>query len=65
MSLRGDRAVTVDQDRTLRFWLPSNQSELATLHGHTKSITALAADGKGDVVTTASEDGTVRVWKTP
>jgi serine/threonine protein kinase len=65
LKVREDRAVTVGRDHTLRFWLLSNQSEVATLHGHAKPITALAADGKGEVVATASEDGTVRVWKTP
>lgn len=65
MILTDDRAVTVTQDRTLRVWRMKNQTELVTLHGHAKPITAIAASEKGQIVATASEDGTVRLWKIP
>ena len=63
--LRGQRVATVAQDRTLRVWLMKNQAELATFQGHTKTITAIAASAEGDIVVTASDDGTVRLWRTP
>ncbi len=64
--LLGDQqAATVAEDRTLRVWLLKNQTELATLQGHTKPITAIATSVKGGIIATASEDGTVRLWKTP
>ncbi|MBX9679650.1 MAG: protein kinase [Gemmataceae bacterium] len=63
--LADQRAATVAQDRTLRVWLLRNQAELATLHGHSKPITAIAGCAKGDIIATSSEDGTVRLWKSP
>ena len=63
--LAGRHAATVAQDRTIRVWTLKNQAELATLHGHTKAITAIAATENGEVIATASEDGTVRLWKIP
>jgi len=63
--LRDQQVATVAQDRTLRVWQTKNQAELATLQGHTKTITAIAASAKGDIIVTSSEDGTVRLWKAP
>jgi WD40 repeat protein len=63
--LRDQKVATVAQDRTLRLWLLKNQTELATLCGHMKTITAIAASANGNIIATASEDGTVRLWKTP
>ncbi|MET9206209.1 caspase family protein [Streptomyces bacillaris] len=48
----------------VQIWDPAQQSCVATLDGHTRSVTAMdcvEADGVTYVVT-ASKDGTVRVW---
>ncbi len=63
--LAGRHAATVAQDRTIRVWTLKNQAEVATLHGHAMAITAVAATENGEVFATASEDGTVRLWKRP
>jgi WD40 repeat protein len=63
--LTDQRAATVGQDRTIRLWSLKNHAELADLQGHTKTITAIAASAKGDIIVTSSEDGTVRLWKSP
>ena len=41
--LADQRALTVAQDRTLRVWSLKNHAELATLQGHSKAVTAIAA----------------------
>lgn len=61
--LSDQQAATVAQDHTLRVWTLKNNAELATMQGHSKSITAIAASVKGDIIATASEDGTVRLWR--
>ncbi len=63
--LPGQRAATVAKDYTIRVWAMANQTELATLHGHTKAITSIASSESGNIIATASEDGTVRLWKSP
>ena len=57
--LAGRHAATVAQDRTIRIWTLKNQAELATLHGHTKAITAIVETEDGEVI------ATVRLWKMP
>ena len=59
------RAVSVGEDRVLRLWATGNQAELATYQGHTRAITGLAVSEDGGTTATSSEDGTVRLWKTP
>jgi WD40 repeat protein len=61
--LPGQRAATVAQDRTIRVWSLANQTELATLHGHAKAVTAIVASQSVNLIATASEDGAVRLWK--
>ena len=63
--LPGGRALSVGQDRVLRLWATENQAELASFQGHTKAITGLAVSEDGGITATASEDSTVRLWKTP
>ena len=65
LTLSDQHAATVAQDHTLRVWTLKNYAELATLQGHSKTITAITASAKGDTIATASEDGTVRLWKAP
>ncbi len=61
--LASRHAATVAQDRTISVWTLKNHAEVATLHGHTKAITSIAASENGEVIATASEDGTVRLWR--
>lgn len=63
--LQDQKVATVAEDRTLRIWSLKNQTELATLHGHSLPVTSIGTNGNGDIIATGSEDGTVRLWKTP
>ena len=63
--LPGGRALSVGQGRVLRLWATANQAELATYQGHTQPITGLAVSEDGGITATASEDSTVRLWRTP
>ncbi len=58
-------ALSVGEDRVLPLWATSNQVELAAFKGHTQAITGLAVSEDGGTAATASEDGTVRLWRTP
>jgi WD40 repeat protein len=50
--------------RTLRLWTPADGRVLATLRGHARGITSLAAHARG-ILVTGDAGGEVRVWGVP
>jgi hypothetical protein len=56
-----DSALTASRDRTARTWKVSTGAPRAVFAGHTETVTA-AVLTTGDLLATASEDGTVRTW---
>ncbi|MEP0059475.1 MAG: hypothetical protein ABJF15_08075 [Rhodopirellula bahusiensis] len=67
------RLFTASEDRSVRVWDPIAQGanrdeqarfgrELLELRGHKDALSALDLTEKGDLMMTASEDGTVRLW---
>ncbi|EGF25025.1 protein kinase domain-containing protein [Rhodopirellula baltica] len=67
------RLFTASEDRSVRVWDPIAQGanhdeqarfgrELLELRGHKNALSALDLTDKGDLMMTASEDGTVRLW---
>jgi WD40 repeat protein len=56
------RPMAITPDYSLRVWdVPSGEC-VATLHGHTDAIKALAVSADGDIAVSASDDRTLRLW---
>jgi WD40 repeat protein len=60
--LRDGRLAVVGNDLTLRLWDAEAGRQLAVLHGHTASVTSVAASPDGRRLFTGAGDGTVRAW---
>jgi WD40 repeat protein len=49
-------------DGTVRLWRAGDGGLARTLQGHTQDVNAVALSADGQVLVSASSDGTVRVW---
>lgn len=58
----GRRVAAAGSDGLVRFWDPETGAAQFRLPGHPLTVTAVAF-GSGDLLGTASGDGTVRLWK--
>ena len=58
----GDRIATGSTDQTGRVWRARDGRPLTTLFGHTSHVSDIAF-GPGEVLVTASGDGTARTWR--
>ena len=58
----GKRAVSGDEDATLRVWNLSTGKSRYTLRGHTDWVTAVVVTVDGSRAVSASRDSTLRVW---
>jgi hypothetical protein len=59
----GQQLVSASEDKTVKFWDPSNGTQIGqTCTGHTNDITSLAISSDGSFIATASDDTTVRLW---
>jgi WD40 repeat protein len=54
--------VTASGDWTARLWNLKTRVQIATLRGHSKSITAAGFSSDGRRIVTSSQDGTSRIW---
>ena len=52
------------EDNTIRLWDVESGAETAVLTGHTDGIGHVAWSPDGDLIVTASEDGTARIYDT-
>jgi WD40 repeat protein len=59
----GACVVTTSDDKTAQLWSVSGR-ELATLSGHTASVSAASFSEDGHYLLTESEDSTARLWST-
>ena len=57
----GERIATGSTDQTARVWRIGTERAITTLFGHTSYVSDVAF-GPGDVLVTASGDGTARTW---
>ncbi len=64
VSSDGTLLVSAGTDRTARLWDAVTGAEIAVLRGHTRPLRA-AGFGRGRMVVTAAEDGTIRFWEAP
>ncbi|MBK6724333.1 MAG: PD40 domain-containing protein [Acidobacteria bacterium] len=58
----GNSLISASTDQSVKVWDVAAGKELATLHGHTKSINAIAIGSDGKTFYTASGDATVKAW---
>jgi tetratricopeptide (TPR) repeat protein len=58
----GSRLATASGDHKVKVWDAKSGTELATLRGHTVSVTSVAYSPDGSCLATASYDQTVKVW---
>jgi len=56
------QVLTGGNDKTAILYDRSTEKKVATLVGHTKRVSRVALHPVADVLLTASEDKTVRVW---
>ncbi|MDT9298615.1 MAG: WD40 repeat domain-containing protein, partial [Arthrospira platensis PCC 7345] len=58
----GKRAVSASWDKTLKLWDLEQGGELATLSGHSFSVTSVAIAPDGKRAVSASNDKTLKLW---
>ncbi|KAF9225109.1 WD40 repeat-like protein [Gyrodon lividus] len=58
------RLISAARDTTIKYWDSYNGSLLASSHGHTEAVYALAISSDGKLLASASGDGTTRLWDT-
>ncbi|MCC7014289.1 MAG: hypothetical protein IT454_17145 [Planctomycetes bacterium] len=63
-SADGRFVVAASKDHTARVWDSASGELVATLRGHTDSVSKLALAPDGAVLATASADGATRLWNT-
>ncbi|KAG2037312.1 WD40-repeat-containing domain protein, partial [Suillus americanus] len=51
-----------ERDPTVRVWEVLRGDEIDTFRGHTDKISAIAVDDSSTIITSASSDGSVRLW---
>lgn len=56
------RLLSVGDDATMVLWNPDDGRPILSLDGHVDGIRSLAISQDGELVYSASEDGTVRAW---
>lgn len=59
----GRKVITASEDRRLDIWEVLNGVHASEFIGHTDSIGALAVNPATDIVVSASDDGTLKVWR--
>jgi len=58
-----DFVVTSDSEGVARVWNVASGEVVSELRGHTDFVAFVAASPIGDRIATASDDGTVRIWR--
>ena len=61
-SPRGDRLASGRTDGTVRVWDVSQRTEVAVLHGHSRSVHEVAFSPDGTWLASGGLDRTVRIW---
>lgn len=59
----GEIVVTASDDKSIRLWDTETGLELATLKGHTGHVRLIAPLLDQDLLASASQDGTARIWR--
>jgi WD40 repeat protein len=57
-----NRLVTVAEDRTVKLWSVDSDRELATFHGHTHFVLAVAFNADGYLIASGGFEGQLKVW---
>ena len=60
---RENTVVSTDEMGLIKVWDPVRNQELATLRGHTGSVSYVSFGAKGTIFATAGREGTVRIWE--
>ncbi len=58
----GKIAASIDDAQIVKVWNVEDGKEISTLHGHLNVISSLVFNQEGTRFTSASIDGTVKVW---
>ena len=50
------------RDRTIKLWNVESRTEVATLEGHSDSVTSVAFNKEGTLLASGSYDRTIKLW---
>ena len=64
-SPNGAMLATGDLASSIKLWNAANGEEIASLEGHTALVFSVRFSRDGKTLTSASKDGTARLWQVP
>ena len=62
-SADGETLISGSWDKTVKIWQISTKSEIASLVGHTDSVSSVVMRDDGGLIISGSKDKTIKLWR--